>query len=42
MVGVYGQSLYVDPELKLVMIQTGANATAEAGKTSLGVDREEF
>jgi len=42
MVGVYGQSLYVDPELKLVMIQTGANATAEAGKTSLGADRDEF
>jgi CubicO group peptidase (beta-lactamase class C family) len=36
LVGVYGQSLYVDPELKLVMVQTGANATAEAGKTTLG------
>jgi CubicO group peptidase (beta-lactamase class C family) len=42
MLGVYGQSIYVDPGLKLVMVQTGANATAEAGKTSLGSDRDEF
>jgi CubicO group peptidase (beta-lactamase class C family) len=42
MVGVYGQSIYVDPGLKLVMVQTGANATAEAGKTSLGADRDAF
>jgi CubicO group peptidase (beta-lactamase class C family) len=42
MVGVYGQSIYVDPGLKLVMVQTGANATAEAGKNSLGADRDEF
>jgi CubicO group peptidase (beta-lactamase class C family) len=42
MVGAYGQSIYVDPELKLVMVQTGANATAEAGKSSLGADRDGF
>jgi CubicO group peptidase (beta-lactamase class C family) len=42
MLGSYGQSIYVDPELKLVMVQTGANATSEAGKTTLGVDRDEF
>jgi CubicO group peptidase (beta-lactamase class C family) len=42
MLGVYGQSIYVDPELRLVMVQTGANATAEAGNTSLGADRDEF
>jgi CubicO group peptidase (beta-lactamase class C family) len=42
MLGVYGQSVYVDPGLKLVMVQTGANATAEAGKSSLGADRDEF
>jgi hypothetical protein len=34
--------MFVDPELKLVMVQTGANATAEAGETSLGADRDEF
>jgi CubicO group peptidase (beta-lactamase class C family) len=42
MVGVYGQSIYVDPGLKLVMVQAGANATAEAGKNSLGADRDAF
>ena len=36
MIGVYGQSIFVDPELKLVIVQTGANATAEAGDTTLG------
>ncbi|HEY3064173.1 MAG TPA: serine hydrolase [Methylomirabilota bacterium] len=42
MVGVYGQSVFVDPELKLVMVQTGANATPEAGHTSLSADRDAF
>ncbi len=42
MLGVYGQSIFVDPELKLVMVQTGANATAEAGSNSLGANRDEF
>jgi hypothetical protein len=32
----------VDPGLKLVMVQTGANATAEAGDSSLGDDRDRF
>jgi len=42
MLGVYGQSIFVDPGLKLVMVQTGANATAEAGKNTLATDRDEF
>jgi len=42
MLGVYGQSIYVDPGLRLVMVQTGANATAEADKTSLGAERDAF
>jgi CubicO group peptidase (beta-lactamase class C family) len=42
MLGVYGQSVFVDPELKLVMVQTGANATPEAGKTTLASDRDRF
>ncbi len=42
MLGVYGQSIYVDPGLRLVMVQAGANATAEAGNSSLGADRDEF
>jgi CubicO group peptidase (beta-lactamase class C family) len=36
MLGVYGQMIFIDPELKLVMVQTAANATAKAGDTSLG------
>lgn len=35
MLGVFGQMLFVDPTLKLVMVQTAANATASSGKTSL-------
>jgi CubicO group peptidase (beta-lactamase class C family) len=42
MLGVYGQSIFVDPALKLVVVQTGANATAEAGHTTLGADRDAF
>lgn len=42
MLGVYGQSVFVDPGLKLVMVQTGANATPEAGKTTLASDRDRF
>jgi CubicO group peptidase (beta-lactamase class C family) len=42
MLGVYGQSIFVDPELKLVMVQTGANATPEAGKSTLASDRDRF
>jgi CubicO group peptidase (beta-lactamase class C family) len=42
LLGVYGQSIFVDPGLKLVIVQTAANATAEAGKNSLGPDRQAF
>lgn len=42
MLGVYGQSLFVDPELRLVIVQTGANATPEAGGTSLARERDAF
>jgi CubicO group peptidase (beta-lactamase class C family) len=35
LLGVYGQMIFVDPQLKLVMVQTAANATAKSGKTSL-------
>lgn len=34
--------MYVDPALKLVMVQIAANATAEAAQTRLGRDRDEF
>lgn len=42
MLGVYGQSIFVDPALKLVIVQTAANATAEAGNTSLARERDAF
>jgi CubicO group peptidase (beta-lactamase class C family) len=42
LIGVYGQSIFVDPEAKLVIVQCAANATAEAGKNSLGPDRQAF
>ena len=42
MIGVHGQSILVDPEIKLVIVQTGANATEDAGDTSLGREREAF
>ncbi|HEX2012104.1 MAG TPA: serine hydrolase, partial [Roseateles sp.] len=35
LLGVYGQMIFVDPQLKLVMVHTAANATARAGQTSL-------
>lgn len=35
LLGVYGQAMYVDPQLRLVMVQLAANATAKAGQTSL-------
>lgn len=40
--GVYGQMIFVDPERKLVMVQTAANATAKAGKTTLGREADAF
>lgn len=42
MLGVYGQMIFVDPELKLVMVQTAANATAKSGATSLGPEADAF
>ena len=42
MLGVYGQSVYIDPEQKLVMVQVGVNATAEAGDNSLARERNAF
>ncbi|MDS4068185.1 MAG: serine hydrolase [Candidatus Competibacter sp.] len=42
MLGVYGQSLFVDPGQRLVIVQTGANATAEASGTSLARERDAF
>ena len=40
LVGVFGQSIFVDPELKLVMVHTGVNATAGASGTSLARERD--
>jgi CubicO group peptidase (beta-lactamase class C family) len=42
MLGVYGQMIFIDPELKLVMVQTAANATAKAGGTTLGKESDSF
>jgi CubicO group peptidase (beta-lactamase class C family) len=42
MLGVYGQMIFVDPELKLVMVQMTANATAKAGETTLGRNADAF
>lgn len=36
LLGVYGQAIFVDPEKKLVMVHLAANATANAGQTSMG------
>jgi CubicO group peptidase (beta-lactamase class C family) len=42
MLGVHGQSILIDPQIKLVIVQTGANATEQAGETALGREREAF
>jgi CubicO group peptidase (beta-lactamase class C family) len=42
MIGVYGQSIFIDPAQRLVMVQMGVNATAEAGGTSLARERMAF
>lgn len=42
LIGVYGQIIFVDPQLKLVMVQTTANATAMADGTSLARERDAF
>jgi CubicO group peptidase (beta-lactamase class C family) len=36
LLGVYGQLIFVDPQLKLVMVQAAANATAKTAGTTLG------
>ena len=40
LLGVYGQSIFVDPELKLVMVVTGAAKNASVGKESFGRERD--
>ena len=40
LLGVYGQSIFVDPELKLVLVITAAAKTASVGKAALGRERE--
>jgi CubicO group peptidase (beta-lactamase class C family) len=40
LLGVYGQSIFVDPELKLVMVLTSAAKTASVGKETLGRERD--
>jgi CubicO group peptidase (beta-lactamase class C family) len=42
MLGVYGQSIFVDPGQRLVMVETGVNATPEAGQTTLDRERTAF
>jgi CubicO group peptidase (beta-lactamase class C family) len=42
LLGVYGQMIFVDPQLRLVMVQTAANATAKSGKTSLAREADAF
>lgn len=42
MLGVHGQSIFIDPGQRLVVVQTAANATALAGETTLGSDRLAF
>lgn len=36
LLGVFGQSIFVDPSQKLVMVHLAANATAKAGQTTMG------
>ena len=40
LLGVYGQSIFVDPEFKLVLVITAAAKTASVGKAALGRERE--
>lgn len=40
LLGVYGQSIFVDPELKLVMVITAAARNASVGKESLARERD--
>lgn len=40
LIGVYGQAIFVDPELKLVMVQTAAAKNAEVDNDRLGMEME--
>ncbi|MFM9943276.1 MAG: serine hydrolase domain-containing protein [Hyphomicrobiaceae bacterium] len=40
LLGVYGQSIFVDPELKLVMVITAVAKNASVGKETLAVERD--
>ena len=40
LLGIYGQSIFVDPELKLVLVITGVAKTATVGNESLGRERD--
>ena len=40
LLGVYGQSIFVDPELKLVMVITAAAKNASVGKESFAFERD--
>lgn len=40
LLGVYGQSIFVDPELKLVMVLTSVAKSASVGKESLAGERD--
>lgn len=39
LIGVYGQSIFVDPGLKLVMVQTAVAKSASVTKESMGAER---
>lgn len=38
LLGVFGQMIFVDPELKLIMLHVAANATAKAGGTTMAAE----
>jgi CubicO group peptidase (beta-lactamase class C family) len=40
LLGVYGQSIFVDPELKLVMVITAAAKNASVGKEPFASERD--
>jgi CubicO group peptidase (beta-lactamase class C family) len=40
LIGIFGQMMFVDPELKLVMVQTAANASPRSVDTSLARDAD--
>ena len=42
LLGVYGQTIFVDPELKLVLVLTAAAKNADVGKETLGRERDAF